>query len=119
MVVPPEVVEKVVRDAVYNNNKPRTASPNKDFYSILLVPDSLTEAYKKHPQAVLGVLLRIMDGGNPNDSVLAAGYAISLLRGPGVGIVCIRHFDKETYDTVDKDWEVTPRQHWIKRVRQE
>jgi len=30
---------------------------------------------------VLDLLLRIIDGGNPDDSVLAAGYAISLLDG--------------------------------------
>lgn len=37
--------------------------------------------------------------------------------GLGGGVVCVEMFDKATYDTVDKDWQVTPRQHWGKKVR--
>jgi hypothetical protein len=88
----------------------------------LEVPEPLAQLYKHHPRPVLDLLLKIMDGGSPKDSVLAAGYAMALLDGPGGGVVCVEHFyfgkHKATYDAVDKDWEKTPRQHWIKKVRE-
>jgi hypothetical protein len=110
--------EKVVREAVYNMG-PLTASPRMDFISELVLPDSLVALHKKKPQAVLNLLLVIMEGASPKDSVLAAGYAISLLTSPAVGVVCIDHFDKNTYDSVHRAWETTPRKHWLKKVRAE
>jgi hypothetical protein len=107
---------KMVRDSVYNN-RPLTASPQMDFRSELVMPDELTDLYRKHPQEVLDVLEKIIDGGNPKDSVLAAGCAISLLKGPRVGVVCVDNFDRKTYDTFDTDWEATPREHWLRKVK--
>lgn len=76
--------EKVVRDAVYNND-PQTVSPKRDFQSVLVIPKPLAELYKTHPRPVIDVLLKIIDGGRPDDSSLAAGYALELLAGPGGG----------------------------------
>lgn len=73
--------------------------------------------YKADPKFVVDVLLKIMDEASAEDSVLAAGYAMELVNGPGVGVVCVEHFDKKTYDDIDKDWDKTPRQHWIKKVK--
>jgi hypothetical protein len=110
--------EKAVRDAVYLG-EPMIASPQKeDFHPVLCVPDSLTRLYEDHPQEVLDVLLRVMDGGRPEDSSLAAGYAVSLLQGPGVGRVCVEFFNAKTYDAWAKNWEMTPRQHWIEKVQE-
>ena len=108
--------EKTVRDAVYNN-RPLSISPNMDFRSMLWVPETLVLLHKKHPQPVMRVLLQIMEGARPEDSVLAAGYANSLLDGPEVGLVCVHHFDKKTFDVYDKDWETTPRKHRISKVQ--
>lgn len=114
--------EKVVRDAVYNNN-PLTASPKEDFQSVLVIPKPLAELYKAHPKPVVDMLLKVIDGGRPKDSVLAAGYALELLDGPGGGVVCVDLFyngknAKANYDIVDKNWEKTPRQHWVKKIHE-
>jgi hypothetical protein len=112
--------EKLVREAVYYNS-PATTSRAMDAdglarIDILVVPEELTDLHRRHPEAVLGLLLKIMEGGNPRDSSLAAGYALSLLKGPEIGIICVRHFDKDTYDSFNKNWETTPRKHWIERI---
>ncbi len=114
--------DRLVRQAVYNEN-PR-AHVQLDLETFLLplpvvvIPEPLVKLYQQHPQSVLDLLLKIMDGGNPSDSVLAAAYAVELLVGRGVGVVCVDQFDPATYDTVDKGWGKTPRQHWIKKVRE-
>jgi hypothetical protein len=118
--------EKVVRQAVYDQPPTVEPVPQKDSQgrtvnvpiTILVVPKPLAELYKRHPRPVLELLLRIMDGANPRESSLAAGYAMELLGGPGRGLVCVEFFNKDTYDAVDKDWEKTPRQHWMKKVRE-
>jgi hypothetical protein len=106
--------EAQVREAVYSEEIRVTS--DFDFQSKLVLPKALETSYTKHPQAVLGVLLKIMEGGRPRDSALAAGYAISLLDGTAVGVICVEHFDKKTYDSLDKDWRTTPRRHWIAKV---
>ncbi|MFN4261935.1 MAG: hypothetical protein ACK4RK_21860, partial [Gemmataceae bacterium] len=73
------------------------------------------------------LLLKIMEGANPEDSAVAAGYALSLIiierepkwpHGAG-GCAPVEFFDRETYDIVQKHWKKTPRQHWIGWVRKE
>lgn len=110
------VQEKAVRDAVYNKN-PQVYSPKMDFHSVLAVPEQLTKLYQKHPKAVIEVLQKVVDGGSPKDSATAAGYAIELMKGPGVGVVVLDHYKKDTYDSIDPTWKVTPRTHWAGRVR--
>jgi hypothetical protein len=107
--------ELVVRECVYNET-PGIESPNRDFRSILIVPDPLSTLYREQPKAVLALLLKIVDGSSPKDSVLAAGYAMSLLDDPSAGVVCVEHFDKATYDKVDEDWKTTPRKHWMRKI---
>jgi hypothetical protein len=109
--------EAIVRRAVYENEPLINSSPAFLFQGELGIPEPLAELAKNHRREVIELLLKIMDGGSPKDSALAAGYAVSLLSGPRVGVVCVERFDKATYDEVDKDWETTPRQHWIDRVR--
>ena len=82
----------VVRRCVYNETAKIAAVAPGDFQERLLIPETLSGLYRQHPSAVLDLLLRIIDGGNPRDSVLAAGYAISSLDGPAVGIVCVHPF---------------------------
>lgn len=108
--------EKIVRESVYDSN-PRLESPKRDFQSILVIPTPLADVYKEKPQAVLDLLLKIMEGASPKDSALAAGYALALLDGPGGGVVCVEHFDKAIYGVVDKDWKITPRAHWVQKVK--
>src|SRR2546427_351434 len=89
--------ERTVRKSVYDGEM-LIVSPKMDFQDILVIPKPLTDLYKKRPRAVVDLLLTIMEGGNPRDSVLAAGYAIGLLDDPAVAVVCIDHFDKSKYD---------------------
>ncbi len=111
--------ETVVRRCVYNGS-PELAAVTLGSGGIqeqLVIPQALSDLYRKHPGAVLDLLLRIIDGANPDNSVLAAGYAISLQKGPAVGVVCVDIFEKGTYDKLDKAWERTPRQHWIRAIK--
>ena len=110
--------EKVVRDAVYNGKTLLYSPEERPWDRVLRFPEPLTQLYNQHPQAVLHLLLKIMEGGRPTDSVLAAGYAISLQAGPSVGRVCVENFDEKTFDTLDNDWRTTPRKHWIAKVRE-
>jgi hypothetical protein len=117
--------EKSVRQAVYNYPPAVSPIPQKDPrtgielppITILVLPEPLAKLYKQHPRRVLELLLRIMDGADPKQSSLAAGYALELMGPPGRGLVCIELFDKNTYDVIEKNWKTTPRQHWIKRVQ--
>ena len=109
---------RVVREAVYAREA-SIVTDRRTFIRSLLMPEPLGTLYKQNPQPVLELLLVIMEGANPRDSSLAAGYAFELMGGPGRGVVMVEFFDKKTYDTVDKDWETTPRQHWIRHLRAE
>ena len=104
------------RKAVYEGRL-ISVSPKRDFFSILEVPKILTDLYKKNPDAVIDLLSRIADGGNPADSIRAASFAIEMVDGPGAGELCASLFKTATYDTVDKDWGHTPREHWVKHIQ--
>jgi hypothetical protein len=118
--------EKLVRRAVYDNPPKVSPIPQIDArtgiewppITILVVPEPVANLYKQRPRRVLELLLRIMDGAEPKQSSLAAGYALELMGPPSRGLVCIEVFDKNTYDLVEKNWKSTPRQHWIKRVQE-
>jgi hypothetical protein len=121
--------EMVVRRCVYDETPKTTGMGPGGFQGRpiapqeqLIIPEALSDIYRKHPRAVLDLLVKIIDGANPNDSVVAAGYAVSLLHGPAVRIVCVDLFRKDTYDKVKKAWDTTPRIHWmrvVKRAREE
>jgi hypothetical protein len=104
------------RKAVYEG-RVSTISPKGDFLSELEIPPVLSELYKKNPSAVLDLLTRIADGGNPADSIRAASYAIELADGPGCGLGCVLVYKVDTYDVVDKRWGHTPREHWVTHLR--
>ena len=87
---------RVVRQAVYENDElcfiRLTEAQNGGSW---LFRGHFENLYKKHPAAVSDVLQTIMEGANPRDSSLAAGYAFELFYGPGTGIVCVEFFDRE------------------------
>jgi hypothetical protein len=109
--------EKIVRNSVYGKQPLIRAIPMEGLDEIV-VPKELAEVYKDHPRETILVLLAIIDGAKPDDSVLAAAYAIALLHGAPVGPVCYKFYDRKTYDDVDEDWETTPRKHWRGKVRE-
>ena len=108
--------EAAVRRIVYRERARRVGSQLGLNFEVV-VPVALSDFYAKKPDAVLDLLEDIIAGGNPTASVSAAAYAISLLEHPGVGEVCLSQFDAETYDEIDKNWQCTPRQHWMKNVK--
>jgi hypothetical protein len=121
--VPPVVLsaktEKTVRDAVYSGEL-RLAHPLDGKYALLEiveVPVAIEAAYKENPAATLKLLLSIAEGGRPWDSVKALSFAMALVEDPAVGSVVVSLFKEKTYDEVDVDWEVTPRQHWLGKVK--
>jgi hypothetical protein len=110
--------EKVVRDAVYSGEMCEYTIFEPPFDRVLYIPKPVVQVYEKHPKGVLELLVKIIEGGRPRDSVLAAAYAVSLQAGPAVGTVCADHFDENTYDILDNDWGTTPRKHWIAKIRE-
>jgi hypothetical protein len=112
----------VVRDAVYNQKMMiysiDVERPHDAPLTRLFIPQALKDSYQKHPAPVLELLLKITKGANPGESALAAGYAISLVEGPAVGVVCCDWFNKDAYDKTDENWGTTPREHWIVQVQQ-
>lgn len=110
--------ERTLRNAVYLKDI-WTTIPREgewEFTQILVVPKEVTAIYKKDRLAALKVLQKIVEGGNPKDAMLAAGYAISLVRSPAVGVVCVEGRDEAGFDRFDEAWQKTPRQHWAGRV---
>lgn len=85
---------------------------------ILVVPDGLSSLYAKKPIAVRRFLILIMEGANAKESAAAAAFAITLVStNPVAGAGVVRLFNASKYDEIDKDWDETPRQHWIGKVK--
>jgi hypothetical protein len=84
---------------------------------LLYVPDEITEIYKKCPVGTLGLLLKIIEGGNPKDAMLAAGYALAIAEDPVTGAICTRG-RRDSFDQVIKNSRKsnTTRNHWANEV---
>ena len=111
--------EKAVRDVVYSGDL-HLAHPLEGKYALLEVvevPVAVEAAYKENPAGTLKLLLSIAEGGRPWDSVKALSFAMAVVDDPAVASVVVSLFKEKTYDEVDVDWEVTPRQHWLSKVK--
>ena len=106
---------RLVRENVYDQPA-RLGSLAIGDPQALLIPEALVKLHGEKPQAVIDLLLVIMDGGNPKDSALAPGYALSFIDNTRVGAMVVRNSQAKTYDAVDKNWGKTPRLHWICQV---
>jgi hypothetical protein len=111
--------ERDLRRAVYDHDiityVPQEGKlPRAD---VLLLRDEVVAIYKKKPLATLRLLLKIVEGGNPKDGMLAAGYAISLVQSPAVAMVCVRRRQDE-FDKVSEGVKTTPRRHWTEKVKE-
>jgi len=107
---------KAVRSAVYEND-PLVGTRDADMLRILDLPEPLRTCYNNNNNATIELLLIIVEGGRPRDSVLAAGYAFELVGGPGRGVACIRVFSEISYDDMDDAWGATPRKHWMSKIK--
>ena len=113
--------ENKLRSAVYNNEL-GTAFPVKGewaFGEVLGVPAHVFTIYEKDPVGTLEVLLKIVEGGNPKDSALALGYALSVVaKTPWAGAIAAHEIiGRDHYDQLDDGWQCTPRQHWVGCVK--
>jgi hypothetical protein len=123
---PAAEVEAKVRGALYEGVAPRIEPEVREVDGErvrvppdrVVVPAILQELYKKNPEVVVEVLLRVADGARPTDSITAAAFALSLVDSPQVAVVIVEVFKAETYDTLNESWKQTPRQHWIDLIRQ-
>jgi len=113
--------ERIVRKAVYEG----ISGINRNFdahipIDTLTVPKPLVELYRTQPRPVIELMLRIIDGAEPEVSARAAGYALELLVQPGVGVIVVmRYFDSQTtYDSIKEGGKITDRQHWMRLVNQ-
>ena len=112
-------LEKAVRTAVYDHGIVIGTRFDRGLpFDEVGIPKSLKDAYVKRPKAVIELLLTIAEGGEPRDSMKAVAYAISLIDGPGVGVVVVSVFDRAKYDDIDPAWEETPRRHWIGKLNE-
>lgn len=95
----------IIRRNVYTRGR-STATPNTGpwaFKRILIVPEAVTQVYKMKRIATLRLLLDIVKGGAPKDSVLAAAYAIALEDNPCTASL-YAYYDLELVDDApDKD----------------
>ena len=89
-----------------------------DLDSGLLIPKKIEAAYGKNADEVEALLLAIADGAAPDDSIKAIGYLRELRMGTGSGLVCVQVFKRESYDVLNKNWKVTPREHWISNYKE-
>jgi hypothetical protein len=83
---------------------------------VVVVPGPVTALHRRKPRAVLVVLLAVVEGGRPADSVRAAAYALALTAGPAVGALPVRHFDEGTYDD-PAPARINSRSGWVAGVR--
>ena len=107
-------LDRAVRAAVYGK-EPQTRTRWFSNTTEIVVPKELVAAYTGDPRATTKLLLAIVEGASPGESVLAAEFAFALL-GSG-GTVCLGHFNAKTYDDVREGWNVTMREHWAQKIR--
>ena len=108
-----------VRNAVYDG-KLQTYSPDRDLLSpkrLLHLPKGLAELYKKNPDQVLDLLIRIADGGNPADSIRAICYAYELKVGPGHGAAWSHDMEYKTHDVVAEGDKRSTREIYVLVLR--
>ena len=113
-------VEKAIRDGVYSGGL-ELAHPLVGKYALLeivVVPAKIEIAYKENPHATLNLLIAIAEGGRPRDSMLAVSFAFALVDSPAVASVVYRVYKEDTYDAVEVHWEVTPRRHWLGKLKE-
>ncbi|MEZ6139664.1 MAG: hypothetical protein R3B84_03750 [Zavarzinella sp.] len=112
-----EQEKDLLRKTVYGQS-PAEHTPDDDITDrVLLVPDGVSRLYKDKPAQTLDLLIRIVDGANPNDSLMAASLAMELKHGKGTGLMCTIQFKSTSYDIIDTYWKLTPRQFWINKLR--
>ena len=80
------------------------------------VPTSLIALHRRKPLAVTKLLLAVVEGGRPIDSVRAAAYALALWDRPSAGAMPLRHYDEESYDSPGSD-RINSRDGWASAVR--
>lgn len=104
------------RAAVYDTEL-ATESPNRDGMSVIIVPEAIAVAYLRNAVETESLLFKIIEGGNPADSIKAVSYLLELRDGPGSGIPAFLAFNYQTWDKIDKDWKQTPRDHWVAQLK--
>lgn len=108
--------EQAVRQSIYNNDA-EIETRKTDLQTYLRVPKQLTQLHKDYPHEVINLLMKIIDGGNPKDSQFAAGCALSLLKGPEVGIVFVTAYKVDDWDSTNFYQTETTRAHCLAAVK--
>jgi hypothetical protein len=108
-----------IRKYIYEG-KHLTAFPKEGKYAgftILIVPREIESIYESNKLATVQLLITIIDGARPEDSLLAAGYAASLLLSPieGAEISC---FPKDKYDSLNEVTGETQRSFVVSQIKE-
>jgi hypothetical protein len=91
--------EKSVRDGVYEHG-PRVTGQGgteRPFQRVFVIPRDVKLVFGKKPEATARLLLKIIEGGRPWDSIHAAACIRALISGPPAGAFGIPT-DEETWD---------------------
>jgi hypothetical protein len=93
--------EKHVRSAVYNNS-PVTGGLGADrpFARTFELPKAVQTAYESKPRAAVRLLLKIVEGGRPGDSIHAVACIQALVKNPEYAAIGVRGADEKTWDEV-------------------
>lgn len=106
------VEEKAVRAGVYGHGPRTTASsPGKPFKRVVVVPREIRDAFEKKPLATARLLLKIVDGGCPWDSIHAFACGYALLSTPAEAALGIPSTDEKWDDVIGETNRSTSREH--------
>jgi hypothetical protein len=108
--------DAAIRNAIYG--QPWTTAVPTDGpwqgHEILVVPQKICKIYSEKEKATLELLLTIVKGARPHDSVLAGGFAVSLATTPVAGNT--RRRPPDEVDALGKDREKTYRKELTELV---
>lgn len=106
------VESKAIRQAIVSQG-PITArrSLEKPYPRILIVPKEIEAVYAKKPEATFGLLLKIVEGGEPWASIHASACISALASGPEFGWMAT-HVDYKTWDDSIADDRETTREFY-------
>src|SRR5262249_20306452 len=103
--------ESTIRKIVSSGHQGTAVYKDPKLIGIEFLPihEELTDAYKRRPVTTVLLLVKIIEGGNPKDSVFAAALAISLRNDKSaLGATILGLFNEKTYDQIDANWKQTP-----------
>lgn len=113
--------EETLRDYIYNKKPEIGGAQGIGLISAIFikVPKEVESLYDKKPGAAINVIVKIVEGANPEESRLAAAYAVTLMEKHGFGgyIIYSDLFGNSEYEKLKQNDNVTWRMHLVRLVK--